>query len=66
MLKTAIHQIETNEHRGKSILLLLLMERVGERRIKSITYIPLILAFSLKGEGAGNCVDPFTPRVGGR
>jgi hypothetical protein len=35
----------------------LLLERVGERRIKSTIYIPLIPAFSLKGEGAGTCVD---------
>jgi hypothetical protein len=41
----------------KSILLPLLLERVGERRIKSTSYIPLIPAFSLKGEGAGTCVD---------
>jgi hypothetical protein len=37
----------------------LLLERVGERRIKSTTYIPLIPAFSLKGEGAGICVDIY-------
>jgi len=30
----------------------LLLERVGVRRIKSTVYIPLIPAFSLKGEGA--------------
>jgi len=42
----------------KSILLPLLLERVGERRIKSTIYTPpLILSFSLKGEGAGTCVD---------
>ena len=35
----------------------LLLERVGERRIKSTSYIPLIPAFSLKGEGAHTCVD---------
>jgi hypothetical protein len=29
----------------------LLLERVEERRIKSTSYIPLIPAFSLKGEG---------------
>jgi hypothetical protein len=37
----------------------LLMERVGERRIKSTSYIPLIPAFSLKGEGARICVDTY-------
>jgi hypothetical protein len=35
------------------------MERVGERRIKSTIYIPLIPAFSLKGEGVGTCVDTY-------
>jgi hypothetical protein len=34
----------------------LLLERVGERRIKLTGYIPLIPAFSLKGEGADTCV----------
>ena len=34
-------------------------ERVGERKIKSAAYIPLIPAFSLKGEGAGTCVDTY-------
>jgi hypothetical protein len=29
----------------------------GERRIKSTGYIPLIPAFSLKGEGVPICVD---------
>jgi hypothetical protein len=37
----------------------LLMERVGERRIKPTSYIPLIPAFSLKGEGTGTCVDTY-------
>ncbi|MDO9048781.1 MAG: hypothetical protein Q7U66_13755 [Methylobacter sp.] len=37
-------------------------ERVGERRIKTTTYIPLIPTFSLKGEGAGTCVDSYAPR----
>jgi hypothetical protein len=41
----------------KSILLPLLMGRVGVRRIKSATYIHLIPAFSLKGEGAVTCVE---------
>jgi hypothetical protein len=41
----------------KAILLPLLLERVGERRIKSTIYTPLIPTFSLKGEGAGACVD---------
>ena len=45
----------------KSILPPLLLERVGERRIKSTSYIPLIPAFSLKGEGAGTCVDTYAP-----
>jgi len=35
------------------------MERVGERRIKSTSYIPLIPAFSLEGEGARICVDTY-------
>jgi hypothetical protein len=43
----------------KSILLPLLLERVGVRRIKSDTYIPLIPTFSLKGEGAGACLDTY-------
>ena len=38
----------------------LLMERAGERRIKSTSCIPpLIPAFSLKGEGAGTCVNTY-------
>jgi hypothetical protein len=37
----------------------LLMERAGMRRIKSTSYIPLIPAFSLKGEGASICVDTY-------
>jgi hypothetical protein len=37
----------------------LLLERVGVRRIKSTRYIPLIPTFSLKGEGAGTCVDTY-------
>ncbi len=37
----------------------LLLERVGERIIKSTSYIPLIPAFSLKGEGAATCVDTY-------
>jgi hypothetical protein len=40
----------------------LLLERVGVRRIKSISYIPLIPTFSLKGEGAGTCVDTYALR----
>jgi hypothetical protein len=39
------------------------MERVGERRIKSSAYIPLIPAFSLKGEGAGPHVDTYAAIV---
>jgi hypothetical protein len=35
-------------------------ERVGVRRIKSTNYISLIPAFSLKGEGAGTCVEIYT------
>jgi hypothetical protein len=46
----------------KSAKLPLLLERVGVRRIKSIVYIPLIPAFSLKGEGVGTCVDTYAPR----
>jgi len=34
------------------------------RRIKSISYIPLIPTFSLKGEGAFTCVDTFVARKG--
>jgi hypothetical protein len=37
----------------------LLLERVEERRIKSTNFIPLFPAFSLKGEGAGTCVDTY-------
>ena len=37
----------------------LLLERAGVRRIKSTHYIPLIPTFSLKGEGAGTCVDTY-------
>jgi hypothetical protein len=40
----------------------LLLERVGVRRIKSISYIPLIPTFSLKGEGAGTCVNTYARR----
>jgi len=47
----------------ESISLPLLMERVGERRIKSTTYTPLIPAFSLKGEGASICIDTYALRV---
>jgi hypothetical protein len=43
----------------RSILLPLLLERVGVRRIKTSIYIPLIPAFSLKGEGAGICLDTY-------
>jgi len=48
----------------KTIKLPLLLERVGVRRIKSNSYIPLIPTFSLKGErsegsGAGTCVDTY-------
>jgi len=45
----------------KSTSLPLLLERAGERRIKSTIYIPLIPTFSLKGEGAGTCVDSYAP-----
>jgi len=37
----------------------LLLERVGVRRVKTTLYIPLIPTFSLKGEGAGTCVDTY-------
>jgi len=37
----------------------LLLDRVGVMRIKSTRYIPLIPTFSLKGEGAGTCVDTY-------
>ena len=40
----------------------LLLERAGERRMKSTTYIPLIPTFSLKGEGAHTCVDTHALR----
>jgi len=51
----------------KSNLLPLLLERVGERRIKINYLYPLIPApstllragFFLKGEGAGTCVDTY-------
>jgi len=59
----------------KPIWLPLLLEMVGEttarmqeveqrmeqlpRRIKTTIYIPLIPTFSLKGEGAGTCVDTY-------
>jgi hypothetical protein len=43
----------------------LLLERVGVRRIKSISYIPIIPTFSLKGEGAGTCVDTYAQREAG-
>jgi len=33
----------------------------GMRRIKSNAYIPLIPTFSLKGEGAGSCVNTYVP-----
>jgi hypothetical protein len=45
--------------RSYSHKLPLLLERVGVRRIKSTSYIPLIPTFSLKGEGAGTCVDTY-------
>jgi hypothetical protein len=45
--------------RCNSAKLPLLLERVGVRRIKSTGYIPLIPAFSLKGEGAAIFVDTF-------
>jgi hypothetical protein len=32
------------------------------KRIKSTSYIPLIPTFSLKGEGAGTCVDTYALR----
>jgi len=35
----------------------LLLERAGVRRIKSAVIFPLIQTFSLKGEGAGTCLD---------
>jgi len=38
------------------MLLPLLLERVGERRIKTTIYISLIPTFSLKGEGVGTFV----------
>jgi hypothetical protein len=43
----------------KSILLPLLLERVGGEENKIKVYIPLIPTFSLKGEGAGACVDTY-------
>jgi hypothetical protein len=44
----------------------LLLERAGERRIKSTVYIPLVPAFSLKEEGAaaGTCVNIHVETVG--
>ena len=39
------------------------LESVGERRLKSTRYIPLIPAFSRKGEGANACIDPNTGAV---
>jgi hypothetical protein len=42
----------------------LLLERVGVRRIKSTSYTPLIPTFSLKGEGAGTCVDTYAKGEG--
>jgi hypothetical protein len=42
----------------------LLLERVGVRRIKSTSYTPLIPTFSLKGEGAGICVDTYAAGEG--
>ena len=45
----------------KSTWLPLLMDRVRVRRIKTTIYIPLIPTFSLKGEGAGTCVDTYAP-----
>ena len=47
------------------IKLPLLLERVGVKRIKSSVYIPLIPAFSLKGEGADTCVDTYAQRESG-
>jgi len=41
-------------------------ERVGERRIKTTLYIPLIPTFSLKGEGAGTCVDTYAQEPNGQ
>jgi hypothetical protein len=41
----------------KSILLPLLLERVGGEENKINYLYPLIPAFSLEGEGAGTCVD---------
>jgi len=38
------------------------LERERERRIKTTIYIPLIPTFSLKGEGAGTCVDTYALR----
>gem|GEM_PF-1163924 len=43
----------------------LLLERVGVRRIKTSIYIPLIPTFSLKGEGAGTCVDTYALKPDG-
>jgi hypothetical protein len=37
----------------------LLLERVGERRIKSTSYIPPHPSLLLKGEGASTCVDNY-------
>jgi len=56
-----------------SVKLPLLLERAGERRIKSTGYIPLIptpstplrAGFSLKGEGAPSCVDTHALPPGG-
>ncbi len=44
----------------------LLLKRVGVRRIKSTGYIPLIPAFSLKGEGASTSVDTLASIGEGR
>jgi len=65
----------------KAAWLPLLLERVGVRRIKTTLYIPLgncscialppasmqvvIPTLSLKGEGAGTCVDTYAIRRGG-
>jgi hypothetical protein len=45
-----------------SLVSRLSIHHVGVRRIKSISYIPLIPTFSLKGEGAGTCVDTYALR----
>ena len=48
----------------KSTMLPLLLERVGERRIKTTSYVSLIPAHTLNGEGVGTCVDTYVLREG--